>query len=573
MGQLVDEEPYENNVGFSERAKVPIEPRLTMQWWMRYPKVDEAKKVVEDGLIKFHPARWSKVYLHWLNNIQDWCISRQLWWGQRIPVWYRKGVDRASLTEEGLSDPTVVHVSIDGPDDPENWEQEEDVLDTWASSWLWPIGTLGWPDDEVRKVRGFDTFYPTETLVTAPDIIFFWVARMIMAGLEFVRPGEPAERRIPFRHVYFTGMVRDAQGRKMSKTLGNSPDPLDLIERFGADGLRFGILSVAPQGQDVRFTDERVEGGRNFCNKLWNACRFRVISGPVGDKSSIEAISSRLKRDHFDNDDHAILSRLTQAAEEVGAAIASFEFSRAIQSLYTFFWNDFCDWYVEVSKAKLQDEAARDNCLAVQDLVIRQTLLLLNPFIPFITEELWHQLGFGGEGSFIQEASVAFDLEAMGVAPDDRLAGEVDGLKSLAASARALKADYNLASRRDITLFMASDESQWSVIAANSAKIERMAGAATIERVDSMESAPAAVTPLGTLYLDLSSSVDVAAERDRLGKELERLKKTIASAEGRLGNEKFISKAPPDVVEGARKQLEETRTKAGEVERLLTGLG
>ena len=207
--------------------------------------------------------------------------------------------------------------------------------------------------------------------MTAPEIIFFWVARMIMAGLEFARPGEPVERRIPFRNVYFTGIVRDAQGRKMSKSLGNSPDPLDLIGKYGADGLRFGILSVAPQGQDIRFAEERIEGGRNFCNKLWNACRFRTLSGPAGDNSSLASIAARLDRGLFDNDDHAILDQLIRTTGEVATAFASFEFSRAVQALYTFFWNDFCDWYVEVSKAKLQDETTRDNSLAVQDLVLR----------------------------------------------------------------------------------------------------------------------------------------------------------------------------------------------------------
>ena len=234
---------------------------------------------MRDGLIQFHPERWSKVYLNWLENIQDWCISRQLWWGHRIPVWYLKGLDREKLTPVDLRDPAKIHVSLDGPADPQNWEQEDDVLDTWASSWLWPFATLGWPDAAAQKAAGFDALYPTTTLATGADIIFFWVARMIMAGLEFANPGAPIEKRIPFRHVYFNGIVRDKQGRKMSKTLGNSPDPLDLIAKYGADGLRFGLLQIAPLGQDVKFDEDRIEAGKNFCNKLWNASRFRQKIG------------------------------------------------------------------------------------------------------------------------------------------------------------------------------------------------------------------------------------------------------------------------------------------------------
>ena len=350
-GALVGEEAYANSVGYSERADVPIEPRLTWQWWLRYPRVEEAKAAVRDGVIRFHPERWAKVYLHWLENIQDWCISRQLWWGHRIPVWYRKGLDRDRMTEADLRDPAKIHVSVGGPPDPENWEQEEDVLDTWASSWLWPFATLGWPEPGAMDREGFAFFYPTSALVTAPDIIFFWVARMIMAGLEFTRPGEPIAHRVPFRDVFFTGIIRDAQGRKMSKSLGNSPDPLDLIDAYGADGLRFGVISIAPQGQDIRFQEDRIEQGKNFCNKLWNACRFRQMSGPAGDNSSPGSILSRIVPAQFDADDHAILERLLSATREVDRFFGTFEFSAATQSLYGFFWNDFCDWYVEVSKS------------------------------------------------------------------------------------------------------------------------------------------------------------------------------------------------------------------------------
>jgi valyl-tRNA synthetase len=578
-GALVAEEPYANNVGYSERADVPIEPRLTWQWWLRYPRVEEAKAAVRDGHIKFHPERWSKVYLHWLENIQDWCISRQLWWGHRIPVWYRKGLDKEKLTEVDLRDPTKVHVSLDGPKDPENWVQEDDVLDTWASSWLWPFATMGWPDQAAMKQAGLDHFYPTTTLVTGPDIIFFWVARMIMAGLEYMGPGEPIDRRIPFKHVYFTGIIRDAQGRKMSKSLGNSPDPLDLIEKYGADGLRFGIVMLAPQGQDIRFQEERIEGGKNFCNKLWNACRFRQMSGPAGDNSSLVAILGRLNPVQFDADDHAILDRLLATTREVNRCFYEFEFSAAAHALYGFFWNDFCDWYVEVSKAKLQTPDTKANCLGIQDLVLRQTLLLLHPIIPFITEELWSQLGYGAPGSFIEDARIenasqlATTSQAHGLKLDPEAIASVERLKNFALQARVLKAEHNVASRRDTSFFVTTTDADWAVLNANLAKLLRMAGAGTIARRDRVDGAPAAVTQLGTLYLDLASTVDVAAEKVRLQKEVDQLTKHIAGTEARLANKAFTDKAPPAVIEGARKQLAEQQATRAEFERMLKSLG
>jgi len=579
-GALLGKEAYQNNVGYSERADVPIEPRLTWQWWLRYPRVEEAKSAVRDGQIRFHPERWSKVYLHWLENIQDWCISRQLWWGHRIPVWYRKGLDRDLLTEADLKDPAKVHVSLEGPPDPENWVQEDDVLDTWASSWLWPFATLGWPVPGRMEAEGFEQFYPTSTLVTGPDIIFFWVARMIMAGLEFVRPGEPIERRIPFRDVYFTGIIRDAQGRKMSKSLGNSPDPIDLIDAYGADGLRFGIVSTAPQGQDIRFQEERIEGGKNFCNKLWNACRFRQMSGPAGDNSSPRAILARINPAKFDADDHAVLDRLLATTREVDRCFAAFEFSAATQALYGFFWNDFCDWYVEVSKSKLQSEDTRDNCLAIQDLVLRQTLLLLHPVIPFITEELWSLLGYSGSGGGLIQDGVlenashcATALGVLGAMPQRAEAATVERMKLFVSRARALKADHNLASRRDVRFFLIAGDEAWSIVHANLAKLTRMAGAAEIIRRESVDGAPATVTALGTLYLDLASSVDVAAESVRMRKEIEALAGHIAGTEARLANPAFVSKAPAAVLEGARRQLAEQQAKRAELERLLRSLG
>jgi valyl-tRNA synthetase len=579
-GNLIEAKPYENNVGHSQRAGVPIEPRLTQQWWLRYPRVEEAKAVVRDGLIQMHPERWSKVYLNWLENIQDWCISRQLWWGHRIPVWYAKGVDREKLTEADLRDPNKIHVSLDGPADPENWIQEDDVLDTWASSWLWPFATLGWPDAEAQAKAGFSQFYPTTTLATGADIIFFWVARMIMAGLEFAKPGAPVEERIPFKHVYFNGIVRDKQGRKMSKTLGNSPDPLDLIVKYGADGLRFGLLQIAPLGQDVKFDEDRIETGKGFCNKLWNACRFRQMSGPMSDNSSLAAILARLDPAHFDDDDHAILAALLDTTRTLEKSFADFEFAGATQRLYSFFWNDFCDWYVEVAKTRVQDPRAKDHALAVQDLVIRQFLLLFEPFAPFITEELWTLLGYAStDKKFVQDTrletaeALAAAIAQRGTPVDPAAAGRVEQLKQVASLARQLKTEQSVPQKRDVKFFVLAHQAEWLALEKNAAKLARLVGAADIGRTTEKLALPAVVTPLGTLFLDTGVKIDPAAERARLSKELDTVTKHIAGTEARLCNEAFTSKAPPAVLEGARKQLADQRAKAAELQRLLAALG
>ena len=564
LGLLVAVEDYENNVGYSERGNVPIEPRLSDQWFMRYPKVKEAKAAVESGAIRFWPQRWEKTYTHWLDNIRDWCISRQIWWGHRIPVWYRKGVENPDI-----NNPEQVHVSVEGPSDPENWTRDEDSLDTWASSWLWPFATMGWPDEDKMREFEMDKFYPTSDLVTGPDIIFFWVARMIMAGLEFL-PG-PMSSRIPFKNVYFTGIIRDMKGRKMSKSLGNSPDPLDIIARYGADGLRFGVMNCAPQGQDILFSEERVELGRNFCNKLWNACRFRQMSGGAADNSSIEAIAARIDTSKLDANDHAILANLRKCSENVARDYESYQFNSITQELYAFFWNDFCGWYLEVSKARMADESAKATALAIQDLCLRQTLLLLHPFMPFITEELWHSMGFGRDGEFIQNQSPEYAdrLESLGVCADEGAAADVEKLKDFATKSRALKAQAKQASRKDSKLRAVCDSGESKrLLLENSENLKKLIGASEISIVDSFDG-PAQITELGTVYIDAGASAADGEDLKRLEKELEKLRAAEKSAEARLSNEAFISKAPPKVIEGAKRQLEDCRAKIAEISRLM----
>ena len=577
LGALVKTEPYENTVGYSERADVPIEPRLSEQWFIRYPKIDEAKRAVTTGMIKFHPERWTKTYLHWLENIQDWCVSRQLWWGHRIPVWYRKGADR--------NDPKNLHVSLTAPADGSNWEQDPDVLDTWASSWLWCLATIGWrkPSETTEELKHW---YPTGALATGPDIIFLWVARMIIAGLELHGPekktltDEEIRQRIPFKRVYFNGIIRDKLGRKMSKSLGNSPEPLDLIAKFGADGLRFGLLSIAPKGQDILFDEDRVGQGRNFCNKLWNAARFRQMSGPMADNSTLAAVVSRIKAPQLDDDDFAILQGLAELTDSTTKNLEEHEFTAYAQGLYSFFWGDFCDWYVEASKARLKDPSLVDNCLAVQDLVLRQFLLLLHPVAPFISEELWHLLGYGTEKDFIQNHHTGSGgdllrvLREKGIKLSAAKVADVALLREFVASVRGLKSQANQATRRDsVITIVAKDAAAKALLQSNRDKVGSMAGLAEITFADDAGDRTGSLNSLGTVLLELSGTVDVAAEKIRLAKELTKLEQAVAAGEAKLTNDVFVSKAPPKILEGARKQLDDAKAKRDEIARMLATLG
>ena len=577
LGALVKTEPYENTVGYSERADVPIEPRLSEQWFIRYPKIDEAKRAVTSGIIKFHPERWTKTYLHWLENIQDWCVSRQLWWGHRIPVWYRKGADR--------NDPKNLHVSLTAPADASDWEQDNDVLDTWASSWLWCLATIGWrkPGETTEELKHW---YPTGALATGPDIIFLWVARMIIAGLELHGPekktltDDEIRQRIPFKRVYFNGIIRDKLGRKMSKSLGNSPEPLDLIAKFGADGLRFGLLSIAPKGQDILFDEDRVGQGRNFCNKLWNAARFRQMSGPIADNSTLAAVVSRLKAAQLDDDDFAILQGLAELTDSTTKNLDEHEFTAYAQGLYSFFWGDFCDWYVEASKARLKDPTLVDNCLAVQDLVLRQFLLLLHPVAPFISEELWHLLGYGTEKDFIQNHHTGSGGDLLRVLRENGIklsaakVADVALLREFVASVRGLKSQANQATRRDsVITIVAKDAPAKALLQSNRDKLSSMAGLAEITFADDAGDRTGALNSLGTVLLELSGTVDVAAEKIRLAKELTKLEQAVAAGEAKLTNDAFVSKAPPKILEGARKQLDDAKAKRDEIARMLATLG
>jgi valyl-tRNA synthetase len=519
LGVLVKEEPYENNVGFSERTDVPIEPRLSEQWFLKYPRTAEARAAVRDGLIQFFPERWEKVYDHWMENIQDWCISRQLWWGHRIPVWYKTS-NEPSSGQEGARDAFVL-CQIESPG--EGWIQDPDVLDTWFSSWLWAHETM---DEPTRR-----KFYPTSALVTGPDIIFFWVARMIMAGVEYMHD-------VPFRQVYFTGIIRDKQGRKMSKSLGNSPDPLDLITKYGADGLRYGLMRIAPQGQDIRFDEQQIVEGRNFCNKLWNACRFRLLQGPVDPVANpFPHELSIFARN--------LLAKLHDTIRRVETGYADYRFSEIAQTLYDFVWSEFCDRFIEAAKADLGDPARRGGTLATTDHSLRRILLLLHPFTPFVTEELWHGLGFG-PGSI----QFAGQPQAEEIAPEPN----AEAIFRAATLARTLRANYNIPSNRRLPwLVLTQDE--W--VKAELAVLRALLNAESVEPVEVQPTGAAACpTEIGVIFLPLEGIVDSAAERKRLEGEMVKVRAEIDKVKRKLASESFVNNAPAEVVSDHRRRLE-----------------
>jgi valyl-tRNA synthetase len=537
-GALAKTEPYENNVGFSDRSDVPIEPRISEQWFLRYPKTKEALAVVRDHLIRFFPPHWEKVYAQWLENIRDWCISRQVWWGHRIPAWYRKSQISSSKPQSDEE----IYVGVEPPADAANWTQDQDTLDTWFSSWLWAYETM---DVETRK-----KFYPTSALVTAPDIIFFWVARMIIAGLEF-KPGKSdrVEDNIAFRDVYFTGLIRDKLGRKMSKSLGNSPDPLELIDKYGADGLRFGLMRIAPRGQDIRFDEKQIEEGRNFATKLWNVARFRQMHG---------SSDAALKIDDQTLSIYALelLARLNETIDAVEAAYREYQFNTVAQRLYDFVWSDYCDWFVEAAKTEIfsEDEAKKKSALAVMDFVLSATLRLLHPFMPHITEELWSLLGLGSD-------SIQFAALPEKAALDD--VSDVMGKRRLVSAiyetiqaGRNLRAESKLPSNRKIRFILRTDEKS---VSSHISTLTRLLNAEKVEldpKYQAQAGNPVAVTPLGEIFLTVAAA-DRAGEQQRLDKEITRIETEAHAVEEKLKNKSFVDRAPAAVVEEHRRRLKD----------------
>ena len=532
QGYLVKVEDYNHNVGTCYRCHSDVEPIISAQWFVKMkPLAQEAIRVVKEGQTKFVPDRFSKTYLNWMENVRDWCISRQLWWGHQIPAWTCQHCGHITVSRQ---DPTACE-QCGSPD----IQRDPDVLDTWFSSALWPFETLGWPD----KTPELDYFYPTDVLVTGYDIIFFWVARMIFSGC--AHTGQP-----PFHTVLIHGLVRDDKGRKMSKSLGNGIDPLDMIDRYGCDALRMNMITGNSPGNDMRFYVDRCEAMRNFANKLWNASRYVLMNVPEGMQPGLP--------DTLEIADKWILSKLNTLIAQVTDNLERYELGIAVQKVYDFFWDDYCDWYIELTKARLYGEEAQSKQTAIQVLVyvLDQTLRLLHPFIPFITEEIWQSIPHQGQALIVApwpkaDAALAFPQEE----------AQMEAVTQAIRAVRARRAEMNVPPSKKATLYVVTEKT--AVFTQGIPFIQRLAYAGEVvvssADPDGAGDMVSAVTADARLYIPLDQLVDVAGELTRVNRELEKAEKNLAATEGKLANEKFTARAPEAVVNAEREKAEKFR--------------
>ncbi len=540
-GLLVKIEKHELSAGHCYRCKTLIEPFLSNQWFLDMRSLAEpALAVVRRGLSKFYSDRWHGVYYNWLENIRPWCISRQLWWGHRIPVWFCDCSDEPIVAREK---PTECPRCGS-----QNLRQDEDVLDTWFSSWLWPFATMGWPDIDSEDLK---RFFPTDVLVTASEIIFFWVARMIMASEHFL--GET-----PFHSIYIHGTVRDSQGRKMSKSLGNGIDPVDVIDLYGRDALRFTLLAQAGAGQDLFIDMDSFAQGRNFCNKLWNASR--LIFGSIKERFTFDEISNPPTNNLLDR---WILSRLQRTKEDVNKALDHYRLDEATTSLYKFFWNEFCDIYLEGVKIRFSEFDIEAQIVALH--VLEQVLRLWHPIIPFVTEEIWQKLAGEIEGGLGAKACIVSKWPSIdhGLL-DDGAEAEFGYIELVASGLRNIKTATGIGNKRvGHAQIVTAEQPQRRTIDSNTELISTLARIESVETVENRPNGPVgtAVVSNSTVYLPLAGLVDIEAEKTRLAKEINRLSCILAGVEKRLANDKFVSNAPKEVVENAKKQGDEIGAK------------
>ena len=527
-GYLVKIEEHVHNVGTCYRCGTSVEPIASDQWFVKMePLAKEAIRVVEDGTIKFVPERFSKTYLNWMYNVRDWCISRQLWWGHQIPAWHCADCGHTTVSREDATECEACHSK--------NITRDPDVLDTWFSSALWPFSTLGWPDE----TPDLKYFYPTDVLVTGYDIIFFWVARMIFSGMEQMK-------REPFHTVLIHGIIRDAQGRKMSKSLGNGVDPIEVINTYGADALRFNIITGNSPGNDMRYYDERCEAMRNFANKIWNASRFVLMNLTI-DKNQLP--------DKLELEDKWILSKLNTLAREVGENLERYELGIAADKIYDFIWDSYCDWYIELTKPRLngEDQAAREGAQKVLLYVLTETLKLLHPFMPFITEEIWQALPHEGES--IMVAAYPTYQESLAFPEDEaRFETVMNAIKAV----RSRRAEMAVPPSKRPHLIIVTDKTE--TFESGSVYLSKLAYAGSVQITDAVPASTdgmvCVITNEAKMYMPLAELVDIEKEIARIGREIEKAKGELARAQSKLANEKFTSRAPESVVQVERDKVE-----------------
>lgn len=570
LGLLGEIEEIEHNLSVSDRSKSPIEPLVSEQWFVKMKDLAApAIAAVNDGSLTFKPARWRKVYLDWLENVHDWCISRQLWWGHRIPVWYDEDGEPVASREDleiGAPHPKTGKPLV---------RQDEDVLDTWASSWLWPFATIGWPDETADLAR----YYPTQFLSTASDIIYLWVSRMVMAGYAFV-DRLPEQQRCPFTTCYIHATVLDGIGQRMSKSKGNGIDPLDMIDQYGADAVRFSLVMLTKEGQDTKLAPEKFEMGRNFVNKLWNVSRFvlsRAGSLPAFDASAVTALEDRW-----------ILSRLAATVEQVGSDYTLYNFNDAATELYRFVWNDVCDWYVEAVKPRLGDSDGSSDAggepvpgdpvaRAVLGRVLTDVLAMLHPLAPFVTEAVWRRLRAACELELPELLATAPFPVSHGLPRDSEAESDLDLTQTVLSSVRRLRQQNDVAERKPVKVTVAGTSD------GQAASLERCR--ALLLRLGSLESFIAAADPDRPegaaadvvegleVLLDLDGLIDRDAQRASLQRSLAKIEKALTGIANKLANEKFVSKAPEAVVARERERQDELGQEKQRLEALLTALG
>ena len=546
LGLLEKIEEHQHNVGTCYRCGNDVEPIVSAQWFVKMSTLaEEAIRSVRDGETKFVPERFTKNYMNWMENLHDWCISRQLWWGHQIPVWYCADCGKMTCTRE---DPD--HCAHCGS---ANIERDPDVLDTWFSSALWPFSTLGWPNLDSEDLK---YFYPTDVLVTGYDIITFWVSRMIVSGLEHMG-------KAPFHTVFIHGLVRDDKGRKMSKSLGNGIDPLEMADKFGADALRFNLITGNAPGNDMRFYVEKCEAMRNFANKIWNASRFVMMNLTC----DLHTLPEKLELE-----DKWILCRLGEVIGEVTENMESYELGVASAKVYDFIWSDYCDWYIELTKARLQgeDEEAKVNAQRVLVYVLSETLKLLHPFMPFITEEIWQALPHEGDFLMLQNWPVA-DPAWADVEAKESMEAVMDVIRVI----RARRAEMNVPPSKKAALTLVTYEKD--IFAAGEAHLKRMAWASSVEiraeDVGDTNGMVCDVTHMAKVYLPLAELVDIEKEKARLTKDLGKKQGELKGLEGKLSNPGFLAKAPENVVAAEQERAEKLKTLIAKIEEQLTAMG